>query len=49
VGSSLTARAAMTITAATEINDSRAISLSAQRVSGIASVGLNAIPLVVET
>jgi hypothetical protein len=39
----------MTNTAATEISASRAISLFAERVSGIASVGLNAIPLVMAT
>ena len=42
----LTARAATNSTAATEITDSTAISDFAQRVTGIASVGLNAIPLV---
>lgn len=45
----LTARAAMTSTAATEISDSRAISLFAESVNGIASVGLNAIPFVMAT
>ena len=42
----LTARAPTSSTVATEIVDSTAINDFAQRVSGIASVGLNAIPLV---
>jgi hypothetical protein len=39
----------MTSAAATEIRDSRVIKRLAARVSGIASVGLNAIPLVTAT
>ena len=47
--STLTARAATSNTATTEIADSMAIRIFAQRVSGIASVGLNAIAFVMAT
>ena len=47
--STLTARAATSRIAATEIVESSAISVFAPRVSGIESVGLNAIPLVSAT
>jgi hypothetical protein len=47
--STFTALAAMSSTAPTEMLESSAISPFALRVSGIASVGLNAIPFVIAT